>query len=90
MAAYAIAPDVIAAHLEGEAVLLNLGDKRYYHLNETAACVWQAIERGADNDTIVSALRERFDVDLALAADAVATILADFARLRLTVAAPAR
>ena len=38
-------PDVLVAHLAGEAVLLNLADKSYYRLNETAAAIWASLKR---------------------------------------------
>ncbi|MBE0595157.1 MAG: PqqD family protein [Gemmatimonadales bacterium] len=55
-------PDVLTAHLEGEAVLLHLETKQYYRLNETGAAIWKGLERGLDLPAIVSALTEEFDV----------------------------
>jgi hypothetical protein len=57
-----IPEDVLTAHLAGEAVLLHLGTKRYYRLNETGAAIWRELEARAGRDRIVSALCERFDV----------------------------
>lgn len=54
--------DVLAAHLAGEAVLLNLADKSYYRLNETAALVWKEIESGSDRATILKLLLDKYDV----------------------------
>ena len=56
-------PDVLAAHLEGEAVLLHLGTKQYYRLNETGAVIWQGLERGLDAPAIVAQLTREFEVD---------------------------
>ena len=58
-------PDVLAAHLSGEAVLLNLEDKSYYRLNETAAVVWAGFERGDDRAAILASLLETYEVDAA-------------------------
>ncbi len=58
-----VSPDVLAAHLEGEAVLLHLGTKRYYRLNETGAVIWKGLERGLDAPAIVSELTKEFEVD---------------------------
>ena len=55
-------PDVLVAHLAGEAVLLNLSDKSYYRLNETAAFVWSKIEAGNDRNSILNSLLETYDV----------------------------
>ncbi|HEY0242788.1 MAG TPA: PqqD family protein [Gemmatimonadaceae bacterium] len=56
-------PDVLAAHLAGEAVLLNLLDKSYYRLNETAAAVWAGFEKGESRDQILAALIEQYSVE---------------------------
>ena len=55
-------PDVLAAHLSGEAVLLNLFDKSYYRLNETAALVWAGLEKGETRETILGTLLSRYAV----------------------------
>jgi len=54
-------PDVLAAHLAGEAVLLNLEDKSYYRLNETAALVWSMLERGETRDAILERLSNEYE-----------------------------
>ena len=58
-----IRDEVLAAHLEGEAVLLDLATKRYYRLNATAARIWRALEQGLGAPRIVEALVAEFDVD---------------------------
>lgn len=58
-----VSPDVLTAHLEGEAVLLHLGTKQYYRLNETGAAIWKGLERGLDEPAIVADLTREFDVD---------------------------
>lgn len=89
MQSYTTAPDVLAAHLDREAVLLHMGLKRYFRLNESAACVWRALESGANAEGIAQALGATFDVTPTVAKDAVSTILADLARKQLVVADPA-
>lgn len=76
MAAAKIPEDVLTAHLAGEAVLLHLGTKRYYRLNETGATIWRELEASSGRDRIVSALCERFDVPREDADAAVAALLA--------------
>lgn len=56
-------PDVLVAHLAGEAVLLNLVDKRYYRLNESAAFIWKALELGESRDQILSSIINEFEID---------------------------
>ena len=56
-------PDVLVAHLAGEAVLLNLADKSYYRLNETAATIWVSLENGENRDSILEVLLSRYEVN---------------------------
>jgi hypothetical protein len=76
---YIPAPDVLVAHLSGEAVLLDLRDKNYYRLNETAAVVWKAIENGSARAQILRTVLEEFDVSEAQAEIEVGRLVADFA-----------
>ncbi|HLL75784.1 MAG TPA: PqqD family protein [Pyrinomonadaceae bacterium] len=46
----------------GEGVLVDLNTKRYYTLNETAALIWRALERGEGAEEIVRQLTEAYDV----------------------------
>ena len=84
---YRVPDDVLAAHLEGEAVLLHMDTKNYYRLNETAAVVFKGLERGLGRDALVHELCARFDVEPADAGDAVDALLAELAARGL--AAPA-
>lgn len=75
---YAPSSDAIAAHLDGEAVLLNLQSRRYFRLNETAADVWAALDRGiGEPAAIARILSDRFDVGVAEAEAEVARLLAE-------------
>lgn len=58
-----LASDVLAAHLDEETVLLHLGTKRYFHLNVTGQRVWQMLEEGANEATLVDRLALEFDTD---------------------------
>jgi hypothetical protein len=78
-------PEVLVAHLAGEAVLLNLADKRYYRLNETAAFIWKAIERGAKRDEIVSSIVNEYEVDASTASKQVDHVVSDFVNKGLVV-----
>jgi hypothetical protein len=78
-----IAPDVLAAHLGDEAVLLDLNAKRYYRLNESAAVVFRALEEGEGRDGAIRRLIAAFDVGATDAASAVDALLADLSSRRL-------
>lgn len=80
-----IPPEVLAAHLGDEAVLLDLSGKRYYRLNETAAVVFRALEAGADRAGAIRQLVAEFEVSESDAAAAVEVLLADLAARGLVV-----
>lgn len=69
--------DVLVAHLDGEAVLLDLTTKRYFRLNATNAAIWRAVEAGLSRDHVVASLLEQFDVEPGAAAAAVDDSLRD-------------
>jgi hypothetical protein len=70
-------PEVLVAHLAGEAVLLNLADKRYYRLNESAAFIWKGLEQGSGREAILASIIKEFDVDTALASEQLGEVVAD-------------
>jgi hypothetical protein len=84
---YSVPADVLAAHLEGEAVLLNMDTKDYFRLNATAACVWKGLERGLDRQGLVDELCASFEVEPAEAAAELDRLLAELERRGLIVAA---
>lgn len=74
---YRVSDDVMTAHLEGEAVLLDLASKRYYRLNETSAVIWNGIERGLDFHGLLEELVQRFEVERSQAEAELARALAE-------------
>ena len=86
---YAVPDEVLAAHLEGEAVLLHMDTKDYFRLNATAACVWKGLERGLDREALVAELVARFEVEPAEAAAELDRLLGELERRRLIVEAAA-
>jgi hypothetical protein len=60
--------DVLAAHLEGEAVLLHMDTKNYFRLNATAAHVYRGLERGLGRDALLDDLCAEFEVERGVAA----------------------
>lgn len=83
MTEHKVSKDVVAAHLEGEAVLLHLGTKQYFRLNETGAAIWKSLEQGYDVATIVTSLVDEFEVDAATADAEVRRVLGDLKERRL-------
>jgi hypothetical protein len=64
------AEDVIATHFaEGGVVLVHLGQNRYFNLNNSAGVLWRALSPGASEGDGVAALRSRFNVGDARAAE---------------------
>ena len=81
--------DVLTAHLAGEAVLLNLTDKSYYRLNETAAFVWSEIEKGSEREVILARILEKYDIGADHAANELDAVLGDLiARKLVAVGSP--
>jgi len=72
-------PDVLAAHLESESVLLDVRSKRYYRLNATAAAVWKGLESGLAGEPLLDHLAAAFQADRAVMAGEVKALLEGFA-----------
>ena len=83
MSKYTISPDVLASHLEGEAVLLHLGTKEYYQLNGTGAHIWKSLEEGMPSDAIAASLVTAFEVTEPEAREAVRALLAELVEAKL-------
>lgn len=84
--AYTIPDTVLAAHLEGEAVLLDMDSKHYFRLNGTGAFIWKALERGSPRAAIVEKLTATFDVSSGDAAMELDRLLAELAESGLIAA----
>jgi hypothetical protein len=77
--------DVLAAHLSGEAVLLNLSDKSYYRLNETAAAVWSGFEKGESREQILQSLVDQYDIAAEQAESDVNRVIDDMKARKLLI-----
>jgi Coenzyme PQQ synthesis protein D (PqqD). len=60
---YRSIPEALVATLSDGAVLLNLQTKRYFSLNETGTRIWEMVQQTADEETIVEALLDEYDVE---------------------------
>jgi hypothetical protein len=76
--------EVLAAHLDGEAVLLNMETKSYYRLNATAATVFRGLERGLGREALLDDLCAGFEVEREEAARELDRLLKDLAERGLT------
>ena len=57
-----IPADVACANVEDGAVVLHMGTKRYYSLNETGAAIWRLIEESVAIEEIPARLSDTYDV----------------------------
>lgn len=77
---YTISPDAAFAAVEDGAVVLHMGTKRYYSLNETGAFVWRQLEDGIARAEIVAQVVNEYDVGIAEAEMAVTRLLEELAQ----------
>lgn len=80
--------EVLAAEMEGEAVLLHMETKDYFCLNETAAAVWKGLGRGLDREGLVGLLLDEFEVERPTAEAELDRLLAELEERGLVVAEP--
>jgi hypothetical protein len=78
---------VMVAHLDGEAVLLHLGNRSYVSLNATAAFVWRALEQHQEHEQIVRGLCSEFGATREEARAGLDALLDDLLRRDLLRAA---
>ena len=72
---YAIPSDVACAAVEDGAVVLHMGTKRYFSLNETGAEIWRLLEADVSLADVPARLSERFAVEIDEARTAVDSLL---------------
>lgn len=74
-----IPADVACASVEDGTVLLHMGTKRYFSLNDTGAEIWRMLEQDVPVDEIPARLTATYDVPLAEAHVAVVELIATLA-----------
>lgn len=79
--------DVLAAHLDGEAVLLHMDTKNYYRLNATAAHVFRGLERGLGREALLDGLCAEFEVERDTAAAELDRLLGELSERGLLATA---
>jgi hypothetical protein len=84
---YTIPSDVACASVEDGAVVLHMGTKRYFSLNETGAAIWQLLEAEVPLVEVPARLSQRYEVavdEARAAVDALLEALRDRKLLSLT------
>ncbi len=78
-------PSVISTELDGGAILLNLDNKHYYNLNETAFRIWQILEETESTLDLAKQLAIEYQVDLRTARASLNRMMGEFEREGLTL-----
>ena len=82
-------PDVLCTTLKsGEAVLLHLGTKTYFSLNETGSQIWHFMSEGSTLGEISRKLESEFDVAPERAQQSVMTLTDELVREKLAHVVP--
>ncbi len=77
-------PDVVITELENkEAVLLHLGSKNYFTLNETGLRIWQMLSSGLTPVEISERLQEEYDVTPEKAKESVLNLIGELINEKL-------
>ena len=76
MKGYAIPGDVACAAVEDGAVVLHMGTKQYFSLNETGAAIWRLLEDDVPLADVPRRLSEGYDVAVDEARAAVDALIA--------------
>lgn len=58
-----ISPDVLCQHVEGNAVLLNLGTERYHSLDDVGTRMWDTLSADGDVEHMIAEMLATYDVD---------------------------
>lgn len=62
MSTLKIADNVLFQEVDGEAVLLSLDEGCYYGLDELGTRIWKLLDQDLDNEQVVAAIVEEYDV----------------------------
>ena len=84
---YQLSPDAACALVEDGAVVLHMGTKRYFSLNETGAAIWRMLEDDVSLADIPAQLAQHYEIDVEAAGAAVTLLLGDLAAERLIILA---
>lgn len=79
MTGYLLSPDAACAAVDDGAVVLHMGTRRYFSLNETGAAIWRMLEDDVALGEIPARLGSLYAVDAVIAAGALDRLLAELA-----------
>ncbi len=79
MTGYTLSPDAACAAVDDGAVVLHMGTRRYFSLNETGAAIWRMLEDDVALDEIPGRLGNLYAVDAAIATTALDRLLTELA-----------
>ena len=71
--------------IDGEVVIVDLRDSRYFSLNDSAAELWILLDRGATIDQLVAALTTKYGIEIAQAAQDVTDLVSQLVALGMVV-----
>ncbi len=73
-------PDAICTMVDGEAVVLHLGNGFYYSLNPVGATIWEEFSKGHTMSEIVNTVCKEFEVTQDVATKDLADLMADLSQ----------
>ena len=78
-------PEVVVTELEDgkEAVLLHLGTKSYFTLNETGLIIWQKLDNGVAPGEVCKQLANEFDISSEKAKESVLDLIQELINEKL-------
>lgn len=88
MKGYEIPAEVACARVEDGAVVLNMGTKRYFSLNETGAAIWRLLEEDVPLADIPQRLSDSYEVPVDEARTAVDSLVAVLKEKNLLILEP--
>ena len=68
---------------DGEAVLLHMDTRQYFHLNETGATIWVQLQDGKTHGEISQALEDAYDISQEKAEQSVLDLIETLAEQNL-------
>lgn len=85
MTHYVARPETASASVDGGMVVLHMGTKRYYSLNETGAELWRLLENGTTVALAADSLVQLYEVSRAEAISAADRLIRDLVSENLVV-----
>ena len=71
--------------IDGEVVIVDLRDSRYFSLNDSAADLWILLDRGATTEELVAALTTKYGIGIAEAEQDVSDLVSQLVALGMVV-----